>query len=237
MSEKTGLDSLYLWVADDKAKLKTGIQGFGDSGVFWANLGSAYGATNFNIQNLSPTTTAVYGSDAVAERLLGTAAPTVTCGANDLPADISGALLGATQDSTNGGLAYKGSHAVYGGVIGVTHNKDNKEYICFPFGIWTQSGGMNLQTNTQNAVAVHDSFILNAQNRPSDNLLCQFYSDSQDNFSIEKMLAYIVEGYKAAASTPGAVGGGSAAGGSAAGGTTPAGGSDAGSGTNPDTTK
>lgn len=197
MAQKTGLDSLYLWVTDDKAKLDKTNKGFGDSGVFWANLATAKGATNFNIQNISPTTQAVYGSDAIAERLLGTAAPTVTCGANDLPAEVSSVLMGAEEDTANGGFGYKGSHAVYGGAIGVTHHDIYKEYICFPFGIWTQSGGMNIQSNNQNAVAVHDSFILNAQNRPSDNLLIHFYSDSQENFSIEKMLTYIAEGYTA----------------------------------------
>lgn len=195
--EYTGLDSVLIWLTDGKAKLIKDITaGIGTNGIFNANLLNAEGATAFNIQNLSPTSTAVYGSDSIAKHLVGTAAPTITVGANNLPPDVTAKLMGMSGDDSNGGYALKGHHPqVMGGAIGITHWNDNKAYICFPFGLWTQNGGIGLATNQQSVTAVHDNFQLAAQARPKDDLLMQLYIDNQKGFTEEKMLNYIIDGY------------------------------------------
>lgn len=198
MAQYTGLDRTYMWFTDDKANLDTThTDELGADSVFRSTLLTSKGATAFNIQGLSPSNQAVYGSDAVAEHLVGTAAPTITVGANDLPFEVSSLLMGMIKDETNGGYAMKGhSNGVLGGVIGVTHWGTAQAFICFPFGIWTQNSGINLGSNQASPTVVHDSFQLAAQARPTDDLLMQMYVDNQKDFTEEKMLEYIIQGYK-----------------------------------------
>lgn len=201
MPQFVGLDSVKLWFSDAKANLDTThTDEMGSTGVFTIDLLTSKGATAFNIANLSPSNTAVYGSDAMAEHLVGTAAPTITVSANDLPFGVSQLLMGAEKDETNGGYALKGhGKQVTGGAIGITHWDGVKAYICFPFGLWTQNGGINLATSTNNPTVVHDSFQLAAQARPTDDLLEQMYMGDQKNFTEDKMLQYIVQGYGSSA--------------------------------------
>lgn len=197
MPELTGLDRVYIWLTDAKANLDTShTTEMGSDSLFKINLISSKGATAYNIQNLSPSNTTVYGSDSVAEHLVGTAAPTIEVGANDIPFEVSSLLMGMKADDTNGGYAMKG-HAdqVLGGAIGVTHWGTDEAFICFPFGLWTQNGGVNLGTNQQSPTVARDRFQLAAQARPTDDLLMQMYLSNQKGFSEDKMLKYIINGY------------------------------------------
>lgn len=202
----TGFDSFIIALTDDTGKIKTDNKSFNKNGLFYANASTSKGATQFNIQNISPAAQAIYGSDLRTESSVGVAAPTATFGANDLPIEITAALLGAGHDDTNKGYAVKRNKLVNAALVGVTHLGENKFYWAFPFGTVTQSGGMNWQTNNQNEVLVHDVFQFAAQARPADDLLYQFFSSGEAGFTEEAMLTHIFQGYTATAApgVPGA---------------------------------
>ncbi|NVO88951.1 phage tail protein [Lactobacillus rhamnosus] len=174
-------------------------KGLSADGTFKVDLGSSKGATQANITGLAPTATKVYGSNQVAEQEVGSASPSVALAANDIPHLIYDKAVGMEADSVNGGYADKDGILCTGGVILHSQSPEGVDaYLAFPMGIITP-GELNLRTNTQNPVSVHDAMTLAVQARPSDALVYQkFYSDD-DNFDYQKMLAFIFPGYKAPA--------------------------------------
>lgn len=196
MAQYNGLADITVWLTDEQGKLKV-TKEFGNTGVFTINLMSSAGATQFNMSGLNPTLQKVYGSNVLAEQQVGAAQPSITIGANDIPHKVSDLLIGLEADTNvKGGYASKNTKASMGGVIAHSNGRSGADYyIAFPLGTFT-AGNMNLQTDTNNPVSVHDAITFGAQARPSDGLLYErFYSDD-DEFDKEKMLTYIIDGYK-----------------------------------------
>lgn len=207
--ELTGLNDFIVWLYDKDGKLITtpdngGFTYDGDKGkvfapgktqempgLFRVDLQSSYGAVQANITGLAPTTTKVYGSNAVAEQYVGAVNPQAALTANDIPHKVYDLLTGLKADKF-GGYGHKENKMARGGVIIHSHN-DNHDvdlYFAFPLGLFVP-GELNPQTNNENSTVVHDALTLQAQARGTDMLLYEkFYSDEQD-FDFEKMVNYI----------------------------------------------
>lgn len=208
--EIKGIDDIVLWTytkdnvlnADpdnggfvyngNQGKVFDPITGEELKGLFKVDMASSKGATQANITGLAPSVTRVYGSNQVAEVEVGNEQPSIVLGANDIPHIIYDILSGLTKDKF-GGYARKGRpNPTSGGLVAHSHN-DNYNidlYFAFPLGIYVP-GEINMGTNAENAVVVHDSLTLNAQARPSDLLLYEkFYSNEKD-FDYAKMLKYL----------------------------------------------
>lgn len=196
--EIQGLDDIIVFKYDNTGKLATTPEvgglttNMGKPGLFKIDLASSRGATQAEISNMSATATKVYGSNAVAEQTIGTASPSISLGANDIPHEIYDTLIGL-EKGKYGSYEQKQSKLVQGGIIAHSHNTNNNVdlYFAFPLGTFTTGGNLNMQTNSENPVVAHDAFALAAQARPSDLLLyAKFYSDDVD-FNYDNMLAYI----------------------------------------------
>lgn len=199
--ELNGLARQLIWGTDeDTGKLITTNKDFGDTGVASIDIKTAKGATTANITGLNPTVTKVYGSNTIGESEIGVENISVTVGANDVPFGIASALMGLIEDTENGGYKKAEKALFHGGLIVQTNHGNDKAYIAFPYGTWTAGAGLNLQTDAANPVTVHDSFTFSPQARPEDGLLYQMFVDdgTNANFSYEKMLTYIIDGYKPA---------------------------------------
>ncbi|WP_125767319.1 phage tail protein [Lapidilactobacillus wuchangensis] len=182
----------------DGTLLKDKDKGLSETGLYKVDLNSSKGATQANMTGLAPTVTKVYGSNAVAEQNIGTPSPAIALAANDIPHTIYDKTVGLEKDEVNTGYAARPGQTSMGGVIVHSQSADGTvdAYMAFPQGTITP-GEMNLQTNTENPVSVHDALTLSTQARGSDKLMYQkFYSD-EPNFDYEKMLAFIFPGYVA----------------------------------------
>ena len=161
-------------------------------GLFKIDMASSKGATQANITGLAPSVTRVYGSNQVAEVEVGNEQPSIALGANDIPHVIYDILSGLTKDKF-GGYARKGRpNPTQGGLIAHSHNDTYNIdlYFAFPLGVYI-TGEVNMGTNTENPVTVHDSLTLNSQARPQDLLLYEkFYSNEKD-FDYGNMIKYI----------------------------------------------
>lgn len=173
-----------------KVMSKDGSKAF--PGLYKIDLASSKGATQANITGLAPSVQRVYGSNYVAEVNTGAEQPSVALAANDIPYQVSNALIGLEKDE-KGGFARKGQPKLTnGGVIIHSFNpwKAIDFYFAFPMGVFVP-GELNLQTNNENPTVVHDALTLNVQARGTDLLLYEKFYSTEQGFDYDKMIEYI----------------------------------------------
>lgn len=161
-------------------------------GLFKVDLESSKGATQANLTGLAESVQRVYGSNYVAEITTGTAQPQAALAANDIPHAVSDTLIGLVKDEL-GGYARKGqAKPTQGGLIIHSYNPWNSIdfYFAFPMGIYVP-GELNLQTNAENPIVVHDAMTLNAQARGTDQLLYEKFYSNEPGFDYGKMIKFI----------------------------------------------
>lgn len=161
-------------------------------GLFKIDMASSKGATQANITGLAPSVSRVYGSNQVAEVDVGNEQPSIAIGANDIPHVIYDILSGLTKDKF-GGYARKGRpNPTLGGLIAHSHNTTYNIdlYFAFPLGVYI-TGEVNMGTNTENPVTVHDALTLNSQARPQDLLLYEKFYSNEREFDYGNMIKYI----------------------------------------------
>lgn len=208
--ELQGLNDYITWRYDSEGKVITdpdqgGFTYDGDKGkvfdpktheelkgLFRVDLASSKGATQANVTGLAQSVQRVYGSNAIAEVNVGSEQPQVALAANDIPYQVSDALIGLERDKF-GGFARKGQpKQSQGGVILHSYNpwKDIDFYFAFPLGLYVP-GEMNLQTDNENKNVVHDAMTLNAQARGTDLLLYEKFYSTEEGFDFGQMVKYI----------------------------------------------
>ena len=196
-----GLKDFILGLFNQDGKLITGPQGLSANGIFVVDLASSKGAIEANITGINANVEQIYGSNELAEQMVGAIRPKIELAANDIPHDVYDKCAGLTDSSDGGFEAHSGQIITGAAIIHSTNMAESIDcYLAFPMGIFVP-GSMNLKTDTQNGVLIHDSLTLNCEARSSDGLVYKkFYSDAK-NFDKEKMLADIFPGYSVSSSS------------------------------------
>lgn len=198
--ELHGLADFILALTDDKgAIIADADKGLSENGIFKVDLASSKGSTQANVSGLSPTVTSVYGSNAVAEQTVGIEKPQVALAANSIPHIVMSKATGLVQDATGGGWGKTAGSVVYGTLLihsdnGLSGDDKIDAYLAMPLGVLTP-GSLDLQTNGESPVVVHDALTFAAQARPSDLLIYKWFYSDDDGFDYEKMLANVFNGY------------------------------------------
>lgn len=196
--ELKGLADFRIALLDDTGKIIADAdKGLSADGIFTVDLSSSKGATTATINNIAPTATAAYGSDALAEQFVGNIKPTVALAANSIPHEIMDKLSGLSKE--DGGYARRGApKPTYVAVLVHSHNADATidAYIGFAMGILTP-GELAIATDQDNPTVIHDALSFTGQTRPSDKLIYKRYYSDDTDFKEASMLTEIFEGYTA----------------------------------------
>jgi phage major tail protein, phi13 family len=122
------------------------------------------GPTGFNLQNLSPTATSIYGGDAVYMTIAaGTGAVQATFNALDLPQELVSQLMGYTKDKDSGIWIHgKDSRPAYASIMARSHDKDGKSALMGLFNGTFTRGDVNPQTNDASTKTTTDSLTFHA---------------------------------------------------------------------------
>lgn len=122
------------------------------------------GPTGFNLQNLSPTATSIYGGDAVYMTIAaGTGAVQATFNALDLPQELVSQLMGYTKDKDTGIWIHgKDSRPAQATIMARSHDKDGRSAMMGLFSGSFVRGDVNPQTNDAATKTTTDSLTFHA---------------------------------------------------------------------------
>ncbi|KRN46214.1 major tail protein [Weissella viridescens] len=179
-----GINRAWIALIDSKTnKIITGIDGINGrtddkSGIFQADVKSAWGLVGFNLTNMAGSQTDIYGSNRVVYISQGKAAPQGVLTANAFPHMVLNRMLGR-KDKGNGGFEAAGQSNTYVALLvesAETFDIEEPLYVGFYKAIG-QDPSQNMQTNNASEQRQTNDVTFKAAERGDDGFGAWYYVD------------------------------------------------------------
>ena len=189
-----GVKLVKVALVDDNQKIIAGENGLSTDGIYSID-NKDLGTKSANITNLAGTIAKIFGNNTAQDVTVGAAAPTVALDINDLDFIVSQKLKGFVSDQKGGWTDQKIKQHV--AMLIQTQSIDRKHNIYFGFGngLWTEAE-KHLQTDADTETRVDDAPTFTALDCTAfGHAPYKIYSDFEDSFKEEDMLAEVFGGY------------------------------------------
>lgn len=197
-----GVKLVKLALVDENQQILTGDKGLSDDGIYVVD-NKDLGTKTADISNLAGTITKLYGNNTAQDVTVGTAAPSVALDINNLDFIIDQKLKGFVSDGKGGWTDQHIKQHVAMLIQTQSIDRQHNVYFGFGNGLWTETE-KNLQTDDDAEHRVDDAPTFTALDCIAfGHVPYKIYSDYEDEFTEDGMLAEVFGGYKAGTSSTG----------------------------------